>query len=65
MRILEETSALSVCSGKINELIAEADAALRRRAANISEEDRLELMRFSKYFISDSYWKRALPQPAA
>jgi geranylgeranyl pyrophosphate synthase len=64
MRILDETSALSVCSGKINELIAEADAALRGSAA-ISEEDRQELMSFSKYFISDSYWKRALPQPAA
>ena len=65
MRIIQNTRALDICQRKIMELIEKGAGALEIEGANISRKDREELVDFSKYYVSDRYWKRSLPQPVS
>ena len=57
---IRATGAIERCRERIDELIASGMAALERVYPPIDEECRRALADFSRYFVSDQYWRRPL-----
>jgi len=58
--VLKESGATSACRAKVEALVDEATDALRRTAPALESEHVARMGDFTRYFVSDAYWKRQL-----